>query len=124
MAGWRYGWKWWLTLVAVTGGVIYLIENSPAPTPAPPRVAGEGDPAPSARAMCREMVLRVLDDPSSAEFLPRDEWRVEALADHVWRIDAPLRAKNRLGATILTSFRCEVRDEGENWRGMTVTEWP
>jgi hypothetical protein len=102
--------------------LIWSIEASKAKkaTPEVPRKVGEGDPALSAKGMCRYSVPQVMNDPSSVELEPSDTWVAEDAGDGLWRVTLGLRARNAFNALTYGTFVCTVRDEGENWRLVSV----
>lgn len=79
------------------------------------------DPAPAARAACRQFIERSLHDPGSAEWTDSWTWTTTNKGDE-WSVVAHYRAKNLMGAYRKTATHCLMRQEGEDsWRLVSKT---
>jgi len=75
------------------------------------------------RYRCRQIILRVLNDPGSAEWDDARNWRFTDDGDGVYTIYPTLRAKNALGAIVRTGFRCQVQEVApEEWELLALEE--
>ncbi|TVP94579.1 MAG: hypothetical protein EA338_12740 [Roseinatronobacter sp.] len=94
--------------------------------PSPDAALEAADPE-TARAVlryrCRQIILRVLNDPGSAEWDDARNWRFTDDGDGVYTIYPTLRAKNALGAIVRTGFRCQVQEVApEEWELLALEE--
>jgi hypothetical protein len=109
-----FAWTAAIILALMIGGA--LISDG-----TPPRPAAPADPNSGLRLACREAIKSVLHDPGSAEWIDRYTWPVSAEGDEA-TVHAELRARNALGALILTRFECRLRHEGDDIRALWARE--
>lgn len=104
---WIFG-AWWL----------FFSESTPDVKPLTPPQTLEESRQSMARAMCNELIMKNLNDPSSAETGPLSEgyygrWPTESVGEDRVRVTARFRAKNGFGGLIKTQFNCVLRFDGK-----------
>ena len=105
--------KWILAVIGIL--VIGWLLN--ASNPRPPMSREE-----SAKYACQLFVERTLNDPSSAEFTPKNEWSSKEGPGGTWTIRLGLRATNSFNAKIYGEFTCVAKDEGTQWRSLSLVQ--
>ena len=99
-----------IILIAAAIGINYSSStgsSTPAPSHARQSTPAELDDI--ARYGCSEFFSKSAHDPGSLEWIGRDAWPVRQLPDGMRDVDMQMRGKNKLGALVLTSKTCRVR---------------
>lgn len=114
-----------VVLILVVGGIQVLIdENSPRPTAVEVALpAQKKSPEELVQAACRIALKRELHDPDSVEYL--DLWKavpVERFEKIGYRVQQRVRAKNALGAKVVSVFQCEFLTAADGFRVLSVKE--
>lgn len=105
-AGWR-PYRWLLAAIGV------VLVTTVVASPWSDDVGDEG----TALVMCEDFVRERLRAPSTAEFGPSHEARVQPTADDRWFVRSHVDAQNGFGAMIRSEWSCDARYVGEDeWR--------
>lgn len=76
----------------------------------------------SAWYACRQFVEERLKAPKTADFETYKEYKVTHIDYDEWKVTMTVDAENSFGAMIRSEFECQVRDEGDNWRLISIDE--
>jgi hypothetical protein len=124
--GWK-GLPWggiaWGVAVIVGLGVNagWLLGGSRPAAPMP-HVETFEDRAFSAKVTCKNLVLKQLHDPDSAEFEPLSDYPLSVRANDLFQVQVLLRAKNGFGAYRKTVVECDLRHRPDGWGVESVSE--
>ena len=119
--------KWGFYIIATMVGVVGIIawwsfsgvdKPTGKPTAAPQQTLEE-DRKSTARAICNQLILKNLNDPSSAQTGPLSDgfyglWPAKSIGKSRIKVTARFRAKNAFGALIVTQFKCVLRFDGSD----------
>ncbi|QDY06166.1 hypothetical protein FJK98_02470 [Micromonospora sp. HM134] len=75
------------------------------------------DPGPDAERVCQDFVKKRLKAPASAEFTGITHTGYGS----DYTVTGSVDAQNTFGATIRSTFTCQVRDAGDEWRLLSLT---
>lgn len=67
--------------------------------------------------MCQQFVKDRLKAPSTADFSDEDHTNS---GDHQWIVTGVVDAENSFGAMLRSSYRCELKVDGEDWIPLSV----
>ena len=94
-------------IVAAIGFSVSSSKPTPSTRPAASTPAELDD---LARYVCSEFFKQSAHDPSSLEWIGRDNWPVRQLPDGMRDVDMQMRGKNALGARVTVTKTCRVRN--------------
>lgn len=76
----------------------------------------------SAAGACMLFINQSLHDPSSAEFDSTSEAYVDQNSATTWTVQRNVRAKNKFGALVLSTFECKIEITNGNWKALSIKE--
>lgn len=86
------------------------------------RAPNQADMRSSAAGACMLFINQVLHDPSSADFDSTSEAYVDQNSPTTWTVQRKVRAKNKFGAKVLSTFECKIEDKNGNWSASSIKE--
>lgn len=102
--------------------LIGLLAEKPKDNFANTRAPNLADQRSAAANACMLFIERVLHDPSSAKFDSTSEAFIDQNGPTSWTVQRSVRANNKFGALVLSTFECKLENPGNDWKIISINE--